>query len=1314
MLDDSSPASLFQEAVSLARQLRFVQAHDLRDTDWATILRHASEDWSGFLGDVDGPIFAEFKRFFDAPDTYVPESASSSLAAPHRALFVAFLRILQHARAELNAFPKRHLDHYFREVLRLRPLPAQGAEVYVTFELGEDEAPTFLPAGTRLVAGDAEDGEVYATTGDLEVTAAKLSQVAAVRTQFAPAGFRKLLEKDGPEGGMATIRTLIWARGPQQRLQGTGWGSFDAILADMDDREMRKAFPDTLLQVSLEEFRQMMAFDPAHFPLDPQEEAWMRKWEQLHARMVIAELYPSEAQPSLANAKSLRDKLSVALFNGTNLPDYRGKPVKLDTLFQDMSHPESPEHARAAMAYLRGHLYLEEKDFQLLYDLDQSKQGIPRMPEAILEATVRKASSSSPMLLRQQVTQLAPTLDTRTSPRNARGGNTAWFPYGGLPEATSAATGLEAYGLIIASPVLALAEGQRTLQLTLTLEPTDFEVFQQLFDLRAPHAQDWVSPFSFYGSTDTHWLELDWRSVAPQLDSIHRQVTWTLALAPDQPALTRPGAKFQPSVLAGMEPMLHLRPNPPFFKENHIEAWSELRFCQSLMLSHIQVRVAVEGIMDFQAENHEGEIKISAPFEPFGSLPASESAFMVAHPELCLKPLDSLRLEMEWMEMPADLKAHYDPYFAAMGSIPALPDIPHAQEDFVAAVELVAGRWGTPLAPGGLPFLKPEMEVTVQGNVQELEGYGEEKIADFQVPTDWPRYLRLLYRSPWSPQQAFSNAERRLTSALLRAGNDYAVASQAYADDPEGSQGATSNLEILQNATAAMAAVSAITLLPPYVPKLKWMKLGYTATLDIPLAGWQQRPGTVKLFHQLPFGLRELPLGMGSPQPLLPAFHEEGTALLGFQGLWPGQRLSLLLKVQPGSGNPDAIPPAVKWAYHSTFGWRPLPAYCLLQDDTRGLLRTGLLHIAIPDDAAPAPLEMGSAALWLRASADLHCDHLPHWEALHTQAMHAKPSPSDDGGQVASSYLPAGSVTSLEGNHPSVAKVMQPYPSYNGRAAESDGEFYQRVSERLRHKNRALAAWDLEHLCLQQFPHLYAVKTLQAAAALGRSPGEFRLVVVPDLRKQQFADTFQPKFGYGELSQMADYLKTISPPSAMITLANPRYRPVLVGTTINFKKGVSSSTGKYLLQQCLCAYLAPWAYDEGTAMGFGGRLYASDVVDLLQAQPYVEFVGKTRLFIGEEDGKFTEAHQPEGDTSAYIEVSDADVLTSVEAHLINEISEDTAQSEIWEGISWMVINSDFEIEHDPNAEKEVFDEWLGISWMVIGKDFKVSETKATA
>ena len=68
--------------------------------------------------------------------------------------------------------------------------------------------------------------------------------------------------------------------------------------------------------------------------------------------------------------------------------------------------------------------------------------------------------------------------------------------------------------------------------------------------------------------------------------------------------------------------------------------------------------------------------------------------------------------------------------------------------------------------------------------------------------------------------------------------------------------------------------------------------------------------------------------------------------------------------------------------------------------------------------------------------------------------------------------LPAGTISKLDQPDAAVKKIIQPFSTFGGRAAERSETFYTRVSERLRHKDRAIAMWDYERLVLEAFPQI--------------------------------------------------------------------------------------------------------------------------------------------------------------------------------------------------------------------------------------------------
>ena len=78
---------------------------------------------------------------------------------------------------------------------------------------------------------------------------------------------------------------------------------------------------------------------------------------------------------------------------------------------------------------------------------------------------------------------------------------------------------------------------------------------------------------------------------------------------------------------------------------------------------------------------------------------------------------------------------------------------------------------------------------------------------------------------------------------------------------------------------------------------------------------------------------------------------------------------------------------------------------------------------------------------------------------------------------------------------------------HGGKTPEQPADFNVRVSERLRHKRRALTIWDYERLVLEKFPQIYKVKCLnhtQYEPAPGPggiyrelAPGHVTIVTVP-------------------------------------------------------------------------------------------------------------------------------------------------------------------------------------------------------------------------
>jgi baseplate J-like protein len=163
-VDERDAADLLRLMRRLAPLVRYY-----RDTTAA-----AAGDWTPFFAADD----AELERLARREDGAV---------APHFALLAAFAQLHEIPRAAVNRLTARHLDFFYRRVLRFAPRAAVPDRAHVLIELKKGAAPVALGPGYAFSAGkDATGAElVYVPTGETVVNA---SRVESLRSLYRDAG----------------------------------------------------------------------------------------------------------------------------------------------------------------------------------------------------------------------------------------------------------------------------------------------------------------------------------------------------------------------------------------------------------------------------------------------------------------------------------------------------------------------------------------------------------------------------------------------------------------------------------------------------------------------------------------------------------------------------------------------------------------------------------------------------------------------------------------------------------------------------------------------------------------------------------------------------------------------------------------------------------------------------------------------------------------------------------------------------------------------------------------------------------------------
>ncbi|GLH76295.1 hypothetical protein SSBR45G_12030 [Bradyrhizobium sp. SSBR45G] len=680
---------------------------------------------------------------------------------------------------------------------------------------------------------------------------------------------------------------------------------------------------------------------------------------------------------------------------------------------------------------------------------------------------------------------------------------------------------------------------------------------------------------------------------------------------------------------------------------------------RSLRLARIHMRAAIgsyvlpapsgEPLGPLVLENDLGPLDGKRPFEPFGPQPEAGAMLWVGHPDLLNKRLRAARLRLDWMGGPANLKETYKAY---------------QLDPFTTKVSLISGPSITPQGDASALFISDPADRS--GRTQDASKPQTLKIDNISDTV-----------LPYAVPPAAAASARNLPHALrleLSVGfghRDYPAlaATKAIAL-------AVDAAVFAKNGGTINAASYAVGL--PYTPKLKSLTLDLLAGHEIRIEAYQQGPSSDMVLHLHPFGTAEASAA-ASGVPLLPDYGNEGELLIGLDGLRPPETLSLLFQMAEGSADADVDHPQIRWSVLDQNGWAELPGEAVLQDGTRGLINSGIITFALPQASPDARLPLGP--YWLRASVPVGARAVCDTIAIHPQAALATRELADTAA-VDLTPLPPKAIKALFAPLPGVAAVRQPYASFGGRPAEDPAAFYASSSERLRHKQRAVTAWDYERLVLRRFPEIYKVKCLPATsneAAIDERDalGLVRLVVIPNIRGKSLFDPFEPKASSALLADIADYLAPLLPGSARLSVENARYVQVRIRVGVRFVDQSNPALWKQRLGDDLNRFLSPWAFDDGADIMIGRRIYASSIVNFIDQRAYVDYVAGIKLFSSEDGETFTLAApgRPDGD-SVGSERPDA-VLVAARRHEIDLIADEIYPADQFKGINYMKVELDF-------------------------------------
>lgn len=657
-------------------------------------------------------------------------------------------------------------------------------------------------------------------------------------------------------------------------------------------------------------------------------------------------------------------------------------------------------------------------------------------------------------------------------------------------------------------------------------------------------------------------------------------------------------------------------------KPHHVEI-SLTKQMRDNLFEAIDLHISVSALPVALAANDGRSLDTSEPFMPFGNAPRTSSTLSFTHPELLCKTIKTARCNFSWLDRPKNWDEHYfawrvydtDGDFRVPDDLSRYPSI----APFSATVYYSDVAGAVPLSGETRLFSDNEPVNNVDHHSIHLVELPQPVKAEFnELPFDdtkvtaWPRYFTLKLNSPDFGHERYNQVSQYVNQINARNFNDV-------------------------NFQPILASY-------PYTPVLQSLSLDYvchtrfgapadqTPTLPAPQ---QPEPGkgALALQHLSPVGTPGIP-----PQgtfSLLPKFELRGYMYLAIANIkLPGQvRLYFQLDPVDNVNVPDG--PRIDWHYLTNDGWQFFDSSAadsakIVEDSTFQLLDSGIISFEFPQLQFEQN-EIDGRYLWIRVgiAEDSVTDHAAHAryslirhvvaQGVEVQLSGAKNAAAHFRQPLAANTI-ASAVSSLEG----VDSIAQPYPSFGARSAESENAFYIRASERLRHKQRALVAWDYERIVLAQFPELYLVRCFadantesnveinaatntvtSASSALQNQQAKVNILVVPN---NYNPDILQPKIPLFLKREIAAFVNNLSPDNINVAIHDPNYEVVELELIAQIHTGYDKERVEGELNGILVSAMTPWNRQDDDADMIRSDINLTRLVQVIDSHPALRAV----------------------------------------------------------------------------------------------------------
>jgi hypothetical protein len=801
-----------------------------------------------------------------------------------------------------------------------------------------------------------------------------------------------------------------------------------------------------------------------------------------------------------------------------------------------------------------------------------------------------------------------------------------WWPFGYYGDVKYPELPDAKVGFAVSGEILELQEGQRNVLITVefktNIESITSAVLRDNLEVYCSGEKKWLGPFTVQPTVSDSEGQAVFSS---ELSSSKKILTFAFQIPKEEEPVIDYNSEVLGEKFISQFPVCRV-----LFKTENTDGFELYRKLVEKEINTCKINIDVRGVKSLSLESDIGTLNAEKPFYPFSTQPVKKSNFYVDYPELFKKNWKTLDFEIEWKNTPDSFKELYYAYRESY-RYKLTPEI------FLD----IMGNY-TDISTDTLEQIQ-RARLSLETNASTAFQIFEISESDLIVENDshFKADIQILNKEEW--ETVDENAELFETKdedGVYKM--NVSVSNTNYEEDKNGPVRLSLKQSFLHELfpriyALAFSSEESGALIPnePYTPMVETITLNYKAETNVNLGTTREayQNNQVLLFHEHPFGQSEehpylknqfsFLAANDKKEYLVPTYCKGGELYIGLANVKNLQQISLLVQVLEGSENPlaDSFTGKQKaeWSVLCNNEWKRLDSNYMVSNQTDNFLKSGIVKFSVPKETTQNNTKLPSGQVWVKVKIHKNYDAVCKAISIQAQAVLAEFAGNGNDLSHLENGLEAGTISKLIQRVATVKGVSQPFSSFGGKPEESDDNYYRRVSERLRHKNRAIALWDYEHIVLQEFPEIHKVKCLNhSSETTFLSPGDVLVVVIPDIVNKNVFDIYQPRVSKATLNKIQNHINKLNSFHVNAKVINPDYEEVTVDLKVKFYEGYDENYYLKVLNEDITRLLSPWAFEETASIEFGVTLHLSLVINYIEKLKYVDYVEDVKLKKGTE------------------------------------------------------------------------------------------------